>query len=316
MLLEAQATNGMLHPGHSRNGFSSAHAMPEAPRMRLKAVIDFICAVVLLLLAAPVLLLVVVLVKVTSPGTALYSQTRLGRKGRPYRILKIRTMYHNCERNSGPRWSTPGDPRVTVVGRFLRRTHLDELPQLWNVLKGEMSLVGPRPERPEFVKLLECAVPHYHDRLQARPGVTGLAQVMLPADTDLASVRKKLAYDLCYVRHQSFWLDLRIVICTAFNLIGVETSCLLRLPRPVAGSKLPESSLLDRRQGERRVLKLPVPIERRSGQDRRQLEAKQPPLVLPTAANGAHLPTVVAEAKAEGAITDNVAGLQPATSLD
>jgi len=312
MLLEAKASNGMLHPEHSRNGFASAHAPPKAPRLRLKAVIDSVCAVVLLVLAAPVLLLVVLLVKATSPGPALYSQTRLGRNGRPYRILKIRTMYHNCERHSGPRWSTPGDPRVTRVGRFLRRSHLDELPQLWNVLKGEMSLVGPRPERPEFVKLLECAVPHYHDRLQVRPGVTGLAQVMLPADTDLASVRKKLAYDLCYVRHQSFWLDLRIVICTAFNLIGVELSGVLRLPRPVAGSKLPESSLLDRRQGERRVLKLPAPIERRTGQDRRQLEAKHVALVLPTASNGALMPAAVAEVKADGATAGNIVSLQPA----
>ena len=107
------------------------------------------------------------------------------------------------------------------MGKFLRRTHLDELPQLWNVIRGDMSLIGPRPERPEFVPGLQQAIPHYTDRLLVRPGVTGLAQVQLPADTDLESVRRKLAYDLYYVRQISFWLDLRILVCTAFNVLGV-----------------------------------------------------------------------------------------------
>ena len=105
---------------------------------------------------------------------------RLGKNGRPFRLHKIRTMRHDCEKATGPRWAVPGDPRITPLGRFLRQTHLDELPQLWNVLRGEMSLVGPRPERPEFVPDLEQAIPHYRDRLLVRPGVTGLAQVQLP----------------------------------------------------------------------------------------------------------------------------------------
>ena len=132
------------------------------------------------------------------------------RDGRPFTLFKIRTMAHDCEKASGARWSTPGDPRITRVGAFLRKTHLDELPQLWNVLRGDMSLVGPRPERPEFTPLLEQVVPHYRDRLAVRPGVTGLAQVQLPADTDLDSVRRKLAYDLYYIRHLNGWLDLRL----------------------------------------------------------------------------------------------------------
>jgi lipopolysaccharide/colanic/teichoic acid biosynthesis glycosyltransferase len=175
--------------------------------------------------------LAALLVKVTSRGPVFYSQVRLGRFGRPYRIYKIRTMLHDCEKGTGAKWSTPKDPRVTPVGRFLRRVHVDELPQLWNVIRGDMSLIGPRPERPEFVAILERAIPHYSERLQVRPGVTGLAQVQLPADTDLESVRRKLAYDLYYVRQVGPWLDLRILLCTVFHVIGVPYRVLRGLCR-------------------------------------------------------------------------------------
>lgn len=191
-----------------------------------KIVCEFVAAACLLILTAPVLLLAALLVKLTSRGPALYTQTRLGQYGRPYTIYKLRTMAHNCERKSGPQWATASDPRITRFGRFLRRTHLDELPQLWNVLRGDMSLVGPRPERPEFVPTLERAIPHYRQRLLVRPGVTGLAQIQLPADTDLSSVRRKLAYDLYYVRQLNFWLDFRIVLGTAFKMMGISFSLL------------------------------------------------------------------------------------------
>ena len=138
-----------------------------------------------------------------------------------FTIYKIRTMIHNCESKSGACWSTAGDPRITLVGRFLRRTHLDELPQLWNVLRGDMSLVGPRPERPEFVPQLAEAIAGYRERLLVRPGVTGLAQVQLPADTDLTSVRRKLAFDLYYIENASLLLDLRLIMATAFHAVGV-----------------------------------------------------------------------------------------------
>jgi lipopolysaccharide/colanic/teichoic acid biosynthesis glycosyltransferase len=183
--------------------------------------LEYALALALIVLSAPLLLAAVVLVKLTSRGPAFYAQVRLGYRGRAFRLYKIRTMFHDCERTSGPRWAAPNDPRITPVGRFLRRTHLDELPQLWNVLRGEMSLVGPRPERPEFVPTLERAVPHYRDRLLVRPGVTGLAQVQLPADTDLASVRRKLAYDIYYIRHVNLWLDLRLMFCTGVRMFGV-----------------------------------------------------------------------------------------------
>jgi len=153
----------------------------------------------------------------------------VGLGGRPSRIYKIRTMYHNCEKVSGARWATEGDPCITPVGRFLRRTHLDELPQLWNVLRGEMSLVGPRPERPEFLPQLEQVLPNYRARLLVRPGITGLAQVQLPADSGIESVRRKLAYDLYYVREAGPWLDLRILLGTAFKMFGVSFPALRKL---------------------------------------------------------------------------------------
>jgi lipopolysaccharide/colanic/teichoic acid biosynthesis glycosyltransferase len=131
-------------------------------------------------------------------------------------------MYQDSERVSGPVWSLPGDPRVTTVGRFLRWSHLDELPQLINVLRGQMSLVGPRPERPEFVEQLEHALPNYRHRLAIRPGVTGLAQVQQHSDTDLGAVRRKLNYDLYYLERMSFWLDLRVLVGTVLKCSGVS----------------------------------------------------------------------------------------------
>jgi lipopolysaccharide/colanic/teichoic acid biosynthesis glycosyltransferase len=194
-----------------------------------KPVVEFACALVLLLLTGPLILVLALLVRLTSRGPAFYSQLRLGKNGRPFPIYKLRTMRRDAERHSGACWSTKGDSRVTALGRFLRQTHLDELPQLWNVLRGDMSLVGPRPERPEFVPTLELALPGYRDRLLVKPGVTGLAQVRLEADSDLDSVRRKLLYDLNYVRRVGLWLDLRLVICTAFHIAGVPYRTLGRI---------------------------------------------------------------------------------------
>ncbi len=195
----------------------------------VKAVAEWFFAAVLFVLAAPVLALTALAVKLTSRGPVFYSQVRVGQGGRPFTLYKVRTMIHDCEKASGVQWSRPGDPRITRIGAFLRRTHLDELPQLWNVLRGDMSLVGPRPERPEFTPALERAVPHYRDRLAVRPGVTGLAQIQLPPDTDLASVRRKLAYDLYYIRYRGLWLDLRLVACTAVHMLGVPYEALRSL---------------------------------------------------------------------------------------
>lgn len=188
----------------------------------IKSVLDFIAALFILTVAGPFILLAALLVRLTSKGGAFYTQIRVSRNGKPYVIYKLRSMYHDCERHSGIRWSSQGDNRITPVGKWLRRTHIDELPQLWNVLRGEMSLIGPRPERPELVASLERALPRYHDRLLVKPGLTGLAQIQLPPDTDLESVRRKLSLDRAYVYHRGFWLDLRIYVGTILYLVGVS----------------------------------------------------------------------------------------------
>lgn len=187
----------------------------------VKPTVEWIAALCMGMFLAPLIAVLAALVKLSSPGPAFYSQVRLGRSGRPYDIYKLRTMAHNCEAQTGAVWSSgQGDPRVTRLGRFLRDTHLDELPQLWNVLRGEMSLIGPRPERPEIATKLERVVPGYSGRLGVKPGVTGLAQVQLPADTDTESVRRKLAYDLHYIQEVSFVLDAKIFISTSFQILA------------------------------------------------------------------------------------------------
>jgi lipopolysaccharide/colanic/teichoic acid biosynthesis glycosyltransferase len=205
-----------------------------------KTLMDFVLATVLLVLAAPVIFVSAALVRASSRGPAFYTQTRVGRDGRLFTIFKIRTMVHECESLSGPRWSIPGDPRITRVGHFLRATHLDELPQLLNVLRGEMSLIGPRPERPEFTSKLERALPAYPERLRVRPGVTGLAQVHLPGDTSLASVRVKLAHDLFYIQQMSPALDIRILFCTLLRVLGVSYESIRRL------SGMPNEQVIER----------------------------------------------------------------------
>jgi lipopolysaccharide/colanic/teichoic acid biosynthesis glycosyltransferase len=196
----------------------------RAGYLPLKAAIDSALALALLVLASPIILLGAILVKLSSRGPAFYSQTRVGKQGRLFRVIKLRTMVHNCEAGTGPCWSRPGDPRITPLGRFLRNTHLDELPQLWNVLRGEMSLVGPRPERPEFLPALRQRIPNYQDRLLIRPGITGLAQVQLPADSNYDSVRRKLRHDLFYMRRMGLWLDFKILVCTAAKVLGLPMS--------------------------------------------------------------------------------------------
>jgi hypothetical protein len=137
-------------------------------------------------------------------------------------MLKIRTMYQDAESVSGPTWCKPGDTRITPIGRILRLLHLDELPQLINVVNGEMDLIGPRPERPAFVETLAREIPNYRDRLQVLPGVTGLAQINLPPDETLNCVRKKLMLDRDYIRNASISLDVRILICTSLRMLGIR----------------------------------------------------------------------------------------------
>jgi lipopolysaccharide/colanic/teichoic acid biosynthesis glycosyltransferase len=229
---------GEPHP----SGVYPAVLAPQSWYVTAKAVLDSVIVLVLMVPVLPIVLLAALAVKLTSRGPVLYCQLRLGRHGQPFFIYKLRTMYHDCERSTGALWSRPGDPRVTPVGHFLRITHLDELPQLWNILRGQMSLVGPRPERPEFVTPLERAIPSYRARLLVRPGITGLAQVQLPPDTDLPAVRRKVEYDLHYIRHLSCWLDVCILACTALHLTGLPCLRLCRWLLLTTRNGLPRDS--------------------------------------------------------------------------
>ena len=215
-------TNEDVMPASSVDGLAENNPPKLRPYDAVKLLADLLIAFFLFVVSVPVILIAAILVRLTSPGPATYSQVRLGRGGRAFFIYKLRTMYHNCEAQSGPQWCVKGDPRVTPIGRILRKTHIDELPQLWNVLRGDMSLVGPRPERPEIVDFLETAIAGYRGRLSVKPGVTGLAQIQLPSDTDLESVRKKLVLDLCYVERYGASLDLRLLFGTALYLMGVS----------------------------------------------------------------------------------------------
>lgn len=187
--------------------------------------------VVLLLCFTPLILLCALLVKFTSRGSAFYRQTRLGKDGRPFEILKLRTMRCDAEKESGAVLCATGDARITPVGRVMRFLHLDELPQLINVVRGEMCLVGPRPERPEIIakhRLYEY-VPGFADRMHVLPGVTGLAQINLPADISADCVIPKVALDREYVATANFVLDLRILACTALRMLGVRHGRAVRM---------------------------------------------------------------------------------------
>ncbi len=200
---------------------------------RRKAIMDRILAAILLLPCLPVIVLLVVLVRLTSRGPGIYRQIRVGQNGRLFMLYKIRTMVHDAETRSGAVWSQVNDPRITRLGKVIRRLHLDEFPQLFNVLKGEMSLVGPRPERPEFVHVLMRRLPDYGRRLAVRPGITGLAQLNLPPDSDLDSVQRKLVLDLQYIKEASAWLDARLLLCTAARVFKLPVIRLLGLHRSV-----------------------------------------------------------------------------------
>lgn len=179
----------------------------------MKRVFDLCVAALLLVLLAPLLLVLAIIVKATSPGPALFRQERVGLDGKPFQMLKLRTMRDGAEAQ-GPRFAEPGDPRKTRIGAILRRTSLDELPQLWNVLRGDMSLVGPRPERPVFIERFRRRIPRYQLRHMVKAGMTGWAQVHgLRGNTSIA---QRVEYDLYYIEHWSLLLDLKILARTLF----------------------------------------------------------------------------------------------------
>lgn len=222
------------------------HSIGAATRV-LKRIADLVIATAMLIVLAPVMLMTALAVKLTSPGPVIFSQTRVGLNlrrpgaerrqqdgdppegierrvpesdrrrefayGRHFTLYKFRSMRTDAEKN-GAQFATKGDPRVTSIGRFLRKTRLDELPQLINVIRGDMSLVGPRPERPEFIQNLSKEIPDYIQRLGLKPGLTGVAQIVNGYDNNIDSFRRKVAFDLMYLRNLCVWNDLKILFRT------------------------------------------------------------------------------------------------------
>jgi len=185
----------------------------------VKRLLDILVSLVVLLVGLPLWIIVGTLVRLTSSGPAIYRQKRIGRHGRPFTMYKFRTMTHNAEAATGPVWAQANDPRYTALGRWLRKTRLDEIPQFVNVLRGNMSLVGPRPERPYFVEKLAREIPLYNRRHRVKPGITGWAQVKWKYDTSLEDVRQKVKYDLFYIENMSLKRDFQILFRTIYTAL-------------------------------------------------------------------------------------------------
>ncbi len=197
------------------DGLATAHSLRDSAACKfMRRATDITLSVLLLISTLPVAALVAALIKLDSRGPVFYWQERVGLHGRSFRLVKFRSMRVDAEAESGPQWAGLVDPRVTRIGALIRRARIDELPQLWNVLRGEMSMIGPRPERPYFVAQLAAELPCYDDRTLVKPGITGWAQVNYRYGASVEDARVKLAYDLFYVKHRSALLDLRILAAT------------------------------------------------------------------------------------------------------
>jgi sugar transferase (PEP-CTERM system associated) len=190
----------------------------NATQQFIRQVVSIVVAAIGLLIFLPFFPLVVLAVKLSSKGPVFFRQTRVGMGGRNFEVIKFRTMFTDAE-SGGAKWATKNDPRVTKVGKFLRKTRIDEIPQLWNVLRGDMGFVGPRPERPEFVAWLSEELPFYYLRTLIRPGLTGWAQVRYQYGATLAETKEKLEYDLYYIKHMSLGLDLLIMFETIKTIL-------------------------------------------------------------------------------------------------
>lgn len=225
----------MILPSELVHKVRRSESDPSRFYSALKRSLDVILSAVGLLVLLPVFAVLAILIRLDSRGPVLYAQERIGQNrrrsrdgdpergndrrrsdtfGRPFRIYKLRSMVMDAEKNTGPVWAAASDSRITRLGGILRKTRLDETPQLWNVLRGDMSLVGPRPERPSFVVTLAEKIPDYPMRCSALPGITGLAQVKSRYDSSIETVNRKLQYDLYYVRHGRLMLDLKIMAAT------------------------------------------------------------------------------------------------------
>jgi exopolysaccharide biosynthesis polyprenyl glycosylphosphotransferase len=198
--------------------FSPGFYVPRFIRI-YKRLASITVSLIGLFLSLPLLPFVILAIKWTSRGSVFYRQRRVGHDGAVFYCHKFRTMRADAEADSGPTWASDQDPRITAVGRLLRKSRIDEIPQLWNVLKGEMSLVGPRPERPEFVQELLKEIPYYDLRHTVRPGITGWAQIRYRYGSSVEDAKEKLRYDLFYIKNMSPWLDLLIFFRTIKTIL-------------------------------------------------------------------------------------------------
>jgi exopolysaccharide biosynthesis polyprenyl glycosylphosphotransferase len=199
--------------------FVANSRLQNANSLRIKRLMDVLISTLLLIFLLPLLLLVAAAIKLDSSGKIFYSQLRTGQNGKPFKVYKFRSMYEDAEKG-GVKWAAVGDSRITRIGYWLRILRIDELPQLWNVLRGEMSLIGPRPERPEFDAKLKEAIPYYDLRYLIKPGISGWAQVLYRYGASVEDSYEKLAYDLYYIKNYSLWLDLVIFFKTIAVVLG------------------------------------------------------------------------------------------------
>jgi exopolysaccharide biosynthesis polyprenyl glycosylphosphotransferase len=195
---------------------------PRRGSVVLQSIYSPALALIGTVLALPVMLVAAIAVRLTSRGPVLFRQTRVGLDGEVFTLYKFRSMYVDAEARTGAVWATKNDPRVTWIGRWLRMLRIDELPQLWNVLRGEMSLVGPRPERPEFVKVLAEKIPYYRQRHCVKPGITGWAQINHKYGDTIEDTVTKLEYDLYYIKHLSVALDVYIIFHTLKTMLRLR----------------------------------------------------------------------------------------------
>ncbi|MGE5683200.1 MAG: sugar transferase [Bacillota bacterium] len=215
-LISGQARTSQIY------GFPLIDIMPQLMpewEKKMKRLMDIIVSLIILIVSFPVTFVISILIKLDSKGTILYKQSRVGLNGKEFNVYKFRSMRSDAEKLTGPVWSQKNDPRITRVGRFIRKVRIDEIPQMINVLKGEMSLVGPRPERPYFVEKLSQEIPLYKKRLKVRPGVTGWAQVKHKYDENIEDVKTKLRYDLFYIENMSLRMDFKILFRTVFVVL-------------------------------------------------------------------------------------------------
>jgi len=202
---------------------------------RFKWHVDVVISIITLPVIGSVILLFMFLTWLTSKGPVIYTQTRCSKDGKPFKMYKIRSMVVDAEAQGGAVWAGKRDPRITAIGRIMRKLHIDELPQIVNVWRGEMTVIGPRPERPEIIEQLKKEITGYEYRMLVLPGMTGYAQLNRPSDTDLKDVRKKLILDLEYIERVSFWFDMRILIGTAFKFVRFKNKRFDNLPLKVCG---------------------------------------------------------------------------------